>query len=64
MSAEEQLRIEQQQRVILEQDVQRYQDTLAYLSREIDESKLRHLDLQIAQQEKESLIDQLHERDH
>ena len=64
MGAEEQLRHEQQQRAHLEQEVQRYQDSLAYLSREMDESKLRHLDLQIVQQEKERLIDQLQERDH
>lgn len=40
-----QLKQEQQLKVHLEQDIKKYQDSVAYLSRAIDETKLKELDL-------------------
>ena len=42
---------------VLEDDLRRYQDSLAYLSRQIDEEKLRNLDFAILEKERDALVD-------
>jgi chromosome segregation ATPase len=42
---------------VLEDDLKRYQDSLAYLSRQIDEEKLRNLDFAILEKERDALVD-------
>ena len=37
--------------------MRRYQDSLAYLSRQIDEEKLRNLDFTILEKERDALVD-------
>lgn len=37
--------------------MRRYQDSLAYLSRQIDEEKLRNLDFAILEKERDALVD-------
>ena len=48
---------------ILEEELRRYQDSMAYLSRQIDEEKLRNLDFAIIEKDKESLLDEVAQKE-
>lgn len=56
---ESQSKLEGQQRENNEKDFKRYQDSISYLTREIDEQKLQNLDLQIVKEQVLSLQDDL-----
>ena len=47
----------------LQQEVKRYQDSLQYLSRQVDEAKIKQLDFAIVQKEVEALNVLLNEKD-
>ena len=47
----------------MQQEVKRYQDSLAYLSRQVDEGKIKQLDFAILQKEIEALNGLVNEKD-